>query len=55
VNELFLTRAPKLVGSGDEPTIMEGPPLEEPLELELVSILREDAYLFLRYRLGTRA
>jgi riboflavin biosynthesis pyrimidine reductase len=55
VHELFLTRAPKLVGSGDEPTILEGPPVDEPLELELVSVLRDGAYLFLRYRLGARA
>jgi riboflavin biosynthesis pyrimidine reductase len=55
VHELFLTRAPKLAGSGGEPTILEGPPLEQPLDLELVSLLREGAYLFLRYRLGTRS
>jgi len=55
VHELFLTRAPKLVGSGAEPSILEGPPLDEPLELELVSLLRDGAYLFLRYRLGVRA
>jgi riboflavin biosynthesis pyrimidine reductase len=55
VHELFLTRAPKLVGSGDEPTILEGPPVDEPLELELVSVLRDGAYLFLRYRLGAKA
>ena len=55
VHELFVTRAPKLVGSGDEPTILEGPPVDEPLELELVSVLRDDAYLFLRDRLGARA
>jgi riboflavin biosynthesis pyrimidine reductase len=55
VHELFLTRAPKLVGGGGEPTIMEGPPVEEPLELELVSVLRDGAYLFLRYRLGASA
>jgi riboflavin biosynthesis pyrimidine reductase len=55
VHELFLTRASKLVGSADAPTILEGPPLAEPLELELVSVLRDGAYLFLRYRLGTRS
>jgi riboflavin-specific deaminase-like protein len=55
VDELFLTRAPKLIARGDEPTILEGPPLEQPLNLELVSVLADDAYLFLRYRLGVRA
>jgi riboflavin biosynthesis pyrimidine reductase len=52
VDELFLTRAPKLVGGGGEPTILEGSPLPEPLEVELLSILSEDGYLFARYRLG---
>jgi riboflavin biosynthesis pyrimidine reductase len=56
VHELFLTRAPKLVGGGGgEPTIIEGPPVDEPLELELVSVLRDSGYLFLRYRLGATA
>jgi riboflavin-specific deaminase-like protein len=55
VHELFLTRAPKLAGSGDEPTILEGPPLMEPLDLELVSVLHGGGYLFLRYRLGAGA
>jgi riboflavin-specific deaminase-like protein len=52
VDELFLTRAPKLVGGGDEPTIMEGSALPAPLDLELVSLLSEDRYVFARYRLG---
>jgi riboflavin biosynthesis pyrimidine reductase len=51
VDELFLTRAPKLVGGGDEQAILEGSPLPEPLELELVSLLSEDGYVFARYRL----
>jgi riboflavin-specific deaminase-like protein len=54
VDELFLTRAPVLVASGDEPTILEGPPLDQALDLELVSLLADGPYLFLRYRLGTR-
>jgi riboflavin biosynthesis pyrimidine reductase len=52
VDELFLTRSPKLVGSGDEPSIMEGPPLSGPLDLELLSLLHEDGYTYARYRLG---
>jgi riboflavin biosynthesis pyrimidine reductase len=49
VHELFLTVAPKLVAGG-EPTILEGPPLEG-RDVELVSVLRDDHYLFLRFRL----
>jgi riboflavin biosynthesis pyrimidine reductase len=52
VHELFLTKSPILAGSGDEPGILEGPPLKEPLDLELLAVLREGSYLFLRYRLG---
>ena len=49
LDELFLTRSPKLVGSGDEPTILEGSAPDRPLSLELLSLMREDAFLFLRY------
>jgi riboflavin biosynthesis pyrimidine reductase len=52
VHELFLTRAAKLVGSGGEHTILEGTPPEEPIDVELVSLLCDGPYLFLRYRLG---
>jgi 5-amino-6-(5-phosphoribosylamino)uracil reductase len=51
VDELFFTSSPKLVGSSDQPTILEGPALAEPIELELLSLLREGSYLFARYRL----
>ena len=54
VDELFLTIAPKLAGGGGEPTIMEGPALGSPVELQLLSLLREGSYLFARYRLGGR-
>lgn len=50
VDELFLTGSPTLVGSSDQPAILEGPALEEPIELELVSLLRDGSYLFARYR-----
>jgi riboflavin biosynthesis pyrimidine reductase len=49
LDELFLTRSPSLVGSGDEITILEGATVEQPLSLELVSLMRESGYLFLRY------
>jgi riboflavin biosynthesis pyrimidine reductase len=52
VDELFLTTAPKLAGSADQPSILEGPPLAAPVELDLVSLMRDDGYLFARYRLG---
>jgi riboflavin biosynthesis pyrimidine reductase len=51
VHELFLTLAPKLVAGG-EPTIVEAPAFERPLDIALVSVLRDESYLFLRYRLG---
>ena len=49
LDELFLTRSPKLVGSGEGPTILEGSAPDRPLSLELLSLMREDAFLFLRY------
>jgi riboflavin biosynthesis pyrimidine reductase len=53
VDELFVTLAPKLVDAG-EPTILEAvePPFPSPLDMELISVLRDESYLFLRYRLG---
>jgi len=49
VDELFLTIAPKLAGSG-APNILEGG-LAEVAELELAWLLEEDGELFARYRL----
>jgi riboflavin-specific deaminase-like protein len=49
VDELFLSLAPKLV-SGEAPSIVSGPELEEPLEFELVWVLESEDHLFLRYR-----
>ncbi len=49
VDELFLTIAPKLTGSG-APNILEGP-LAEVTELELAWLLEQDGELFARYRL----
>jgi riboflavin-specific deaminase-like protein len=53
LNELFLTLAPKLVGGAGEIGILEGAAPSVPLELELRSVLKEEGFLFLRYR--TRA
>ena len=52
VDELFLSLAPKLAG-GAEPTIVSGPALEPPLEMDLVSVLHAGVHLFLRYRLNS--
>lgn len=51
VDELFLSVAPKLVGGSPPITIVAGPTLPDPAELELLSALEADAYLFLRYKL----
>jgi riboflavin-specific deaminase-like protein len=51
VDELFLSLAPKLAG-GEEPTIVSGPPLGPPVEMELVSVLHAGGHLFLRYRVA---
>jgi len=48
VDELFLTIAPKLTGSG-APNILEGG-LDEVAELELAWLLEQDGELFARYR-----
>jgi riboflavin biosynthesis pyrimidine reductase len=61
LDELFLTLAPKLAagdvvsdaaGGQRQPalSIISGPPLEPPVQLELASLLEADSYLFLRYR-----
>jgi riboflavin-specific deaminase-like protein len=49
VDELFLTLAPRLAGGG-EPTIVNGLPLSELVELELVWTLESEGALFLRYK-----
>lgn len=50
VDELFVSIAPKLIGGPAPLTIVEGEPLEEPVEMRLVSLLEESGYLFGRYR-----
>ena len=50
VDELFLSLAPRIAGGGEAPTIVEGMPLAELLELELVWVLEAEGELFIRYR-----
>jgi riboflavin-specific deaminase-like protein len=49
VDELFVSIAPKLIGGPAPLTIVEGEPLDQPVELGLVSLLEESSYLFGRY------
>jgi 5-amino-6-(5-phosphoribosylamino)uracil reductase len=49
VDELFFSLAPKLAG-GDPLTMLIGPELAPPAELELLWALEADGHLFLRYR-----
>ncbi|HKT82674.1 MAG TPA: dihydrofolate reductase family protein [Solirubrobacterales bacterium] len=49
VDELFLTIAPKLAGSGAAPNILEGA-LDAVTDLELLWLLEQDGELFARYR-----
>lgn len=52
VDELFLTVAPAVAGAGETLTIVEGPPLPGPVELELLTAHEADGHLFLRYAVG---
>lgn len=52
VDEFFLTVAPVLAGGGPEPSILEGPPLPEPIGLRMLGLLEEESFLFLRYAVG---
>jgi 5-amino-6-(5-phosphoribosylamino)uracil reductase len=49
MDELFLTLAPRLAGGGEALTAVEGLPLAELVELDLVSALEAQGELFLRY------
>jgi riboflavin biosynthesis pyrimidine reductase len=51
VDELFLSRAP-LIADGPEPSLVEGGPLPEPIRLRLLSLMKEDDFLFARYAVG---
>jgi riboflavin biosynthesis pyrimidine reductase len=50
VDELFLTVAPKLAGGTPEITIVAGPTLPRPVELEVVNCHEAAGSLYLRYR-----
>jgi riboflavin biosynthesis pyrimidine reductase len=52
IDELFLTVAPTVAGAGEALTIVEGPPLPEALDLELLTAHEADGHLFLRYRVS---
>jgi riboflavin biosynthesis pyrimidine reductase len=54
VDELFLSVSPLLVG-GDEPSLLEGTALARPLPLGLVSLLEQESFLYLRYRVSGTA
>jgi len=51
LDELCLTLSPKLL-AGDAKRILAGPVLPAPTELQLRSVLEDDGYLFLRYRVS---
>lgn len=53
VDEVHLVIAAKLVAGDDPTTIISGPPLAPPLDLELLSLHESGGYLFLRYALLT--
>lgn len=59
VDEIFLSLSPLLVGGepagGEALRILAGAELEPPVELELLSLLRSDSYLFLRYGVSAPA
>jgi riboflavin biosynthesis pyrimidine reductase len=51
VDELFLTISPMLVGGG-EPSVVEGTAFVQPVDLDLLSALLHEGYLYLRYAVG---
>lgn len=53
VDELLLSLAPKLA-AGEGPTIVTGPPLDPPVDMELVTAHEAGGHLFLRYRVANR-
>jgi len=52
VDELFLTIAPTVAGSGEALTIVEGLPLPATVELELLTVHEAGGDLFMRYRVS---
>jgi riboflavin-specific deaminase-like protein len=51
VDELFLALAP-LIAGGPEPSIVEGPPLPDPIRVALMSLMKDEDFLFARYAVG---
>jgi riboflavin-specific deaminase-like protein len=51
VDELFLTVAPRLAGGAEAPSIVEGPPQADLVEMDLVWVLEAEGELFVRYRI----
>ncbi len=51
LDELCLTFSPKLA-AGDAKRILNGSPLDPPTELSLQSVLEDDSFLFVRYRVA---
>ena len=52
MDELHLVVAAKLVAGDDPVTILSGPAVEPPRELQLLSLHEAGGYLFLRYGLA---
>ena len=52
VDQLHLVYGPKLAGGPDPLTILSGPPLRPPIDLELLSVHESGGYLFTRYGVG---
>ena len=52
VDELHLVYAPKLAGGEVPLTILGGPALDPPIELELRTVHEAGGYLFTRYGVG---
>lgn len=55
VDELFLTRVPKIAGAAGALTITGDAPLREPLDARLLWLLEHDGALFARYAIGALA
>src|SRR5205085_2515837 len=51
VDELYLALAPKLV-AGVGPAVVDGPPIDPPAEMRLVSVMESGGHLFMRYRIS---
>jgi riboflavin-specific deaminase-like protein len=49
IDELHLVYAPKLAGGPDPLTILSGPELDPPIDLELLTVHESGGYLFTRY------